>query len=764
MDSTGSKTDAKYLGILLLLVGLVLWDLVILRSAFLSGDHLVQHYPFAHFLQNEIRSFRFPWWTSLIHSGFPLLAEGQIGAFYLPNLAFLYFLPLRWAYNYEVLFHYAIATLFFYSYLRSLGLSSFSTFFSTLIFLFGSTNAGFFYNITSQRVTVWFPLALILTDRIIVHRCWRSALGLGVVFALQIVAGYQQVAVYCIGFTVLYYFLRARRTARWRSSLPLILLTLILGAAMSAVQWVPMLRLSLYSARASAVEALAYEGSASPLVGMTLLYPDWTGFLRGGFYVGMPGLFFAFVSLYRKKASVERTWWILFAVSILLALGRFSPLYLLIVRAFKIYFFRVPAKFLFFSAFALSVVSAYGIEHAWVCRGDRMSAQKAAISISLLFFAVTAGIVVGHWVLLHYRAPLSAQVETYVHEKIYGKPFHPLSMEIYRQKIDAYFRFFLRLSSVQRREVWMPVLLFGLQTGIWVLLFRWKRGTKASFALVAVLVFDLCYYTTRHIRTDLYPYSLVETKSRLVQRLREDKSLFRTHVLNFEPWKSGNFPYLANQNMLWGIAETGIYSPLAMREYKEYLGDWGGVDDSLFARPARRETLEKNKSILDQLNVKYLFTHEELNASGWKLVDQEGDVRLYQNESVLPRFFHVARIDAPFSASDIHPIEVLKMTEGEYVFNMHSLDGGYAVVSEQNYSGWKVHVSSQTLEPIPLGPCLKAFPVPAGSKQMLVGYTEKNKSLLYLISGGSFLVTLVLLILLQLCGGRRRSAFAGVKG
>jgi len=763
MGFIGSKTDAKYLGVLLLLTGLVLWDLVILRSAFLSGDHLVQHYPFAQFLQNEIRSFRFPWWTSLIHSGFPVLAEGQIGAFYPPNLLFLFFLPLRWAYNYEVLFHYTVATLFFYAYLRSLRLSSFSAFLSTLTFLFGSANAGFFYNITSQRVMVWFPLALILTDRIITQRCWRSALGLGTTFALQVVAGYQQLAIYSIGFAILYYLLQARLD-QWRSSFPLILLALILGAAMSAVQWVPMLRLSLYSARASAVEALAYEGSASPLVGMTLLYPAWTGFLRGGFYVGMLGLFFAFVSLWRKKEPVERTWWILFAVSILLALGRFSPFYLLIVRAFKIYFFRVPAKFLFFSAFALSVVSAFGIEHAWVRRGEQTPAQRAAISMGLLFLAVTAGIGVGHWVLLHYRDPLSAQIETYVHEKIYGKPFHPLSMEIYRQKIDAYFRFFLRLSSTRRREVWMPVLLFGLQSGIWTLLFRGKRGTKASFALAAVLVFDLCYYTTRDIRTDLYPYSLVEIKSRLVQRLREDKSVFRTHVLNFEPWKSGNFPYLANQNMLWGIAETGIYSPLAMRKYKDYLEDWGGVDDSLFARPARKETLEKNKSILDQLNVKYLFTREELNASGWKPVDQEGDVRLYQNESVLPRFFHVARIDTLFSASDIHPIEVLKMSEGEYVFNTRSLNGDYVVVSEQNYPGWKAHVSGQTLEPIPLGPCLKAFPIPGGSDQMIVGYTEKNKGLLYLVSGGSFLVTLVLLILFQLCGGQCRGAFADVKG
>ncbi len=760
MGFTGSKTDAKYLGFLFLLIGIILWDLVILRSAFLSGDHLIQHYPFAQFLQNEIRSFRFPWWTSLIHSGFPILAEGQIGAFYPPNLAFLFLLPLKWAYNYEVLFHYGIATVFFYSYIRSLKLSSFAAFISTLIFLFGSTNAGFFYNITSQRVMVWFPLALLLADRIVTGHSWKSALGLGLVFAVQIAAGYQQVAVYGISFTVLYFILRAGSQRRW-SSLPFIGTALVLGAVLSAVQWVPMLRLSFYSSRALGIEALAYEGSASPWVGMTLLYPDWTGILRGGFYVGMLGLFFAWISLYRKKESIEKTWWILFAVSLLLALGRFSPLYLLIVQAFKIYFFRVPAKFLFFSAFSLAAVSAYGVEHAWVRRDDRPAAQKAALSMSFLFLIVTAGILAGHWMVIHFQEPLMKQLEIYVREKIYGQPFHPLSMELYREKLQAYSNFFLMISSVHSREFWMPVFLFALQSGIIILLLKGKKGALASWAFAAVLIFDLCYYTTRDIRTDLYPYSRIETNSSLIARLKEDREIFRVHVFNSEPWRAGAFPYMPNQNMLYGLAETGVNSPLAMKEYKEYLGDWGGVDDSLFALPAKQAALEERKLVLDQLNVKYLLANEALTDERLELVSEEKDVHLYRNKSFLPRYFHVARIDLPLPFADTQSIKVSEVKEGELVLDTRGFKGGYVVISEQNYPGWKAQIENQILEPIRLGPSLKAFPLPsAAHPRIRIFYEEKYKKPLYLLSGGSLLFTLLALVFLQL---RQTSGLAGVR-
>src|SRR3989338_8359357 len=98
--------------------------------------HREQQYPWAQFLQSEIHQFRLPWWTTRIHCGFPLLAEGQIGAFYPLNLLFLFFLPLKWAYNYEILFQYVLGALFFFFFMCPPQILRKGTIFSKFIFLF----------------------------------------------------------------------------------------------------------------------------------------------------------------------------------------------------------------------------------------------------------------------------------------------------------------------------------------------------------------------------------------------------------------------------------------------------------------------------------------------------------------------------------------------------------------------------------------------------------------------------------------------------
>ena len=736
------RKDVLYFSLLFLSVALVFWDLIFLQRAFLSGDHLIQHYPWASFLQNQIRQFRLPWWTSQIQSGFPLLAEGQIGAFYLPNLVFLFLLPLKWAYNYEILFHYALAALFFYGYIRALKLSPEAALFSSLIFLFGSTNGGYFYNLTSQRVTVWFPLALLLVEKLFEKKLFRAAAGLGIVFALQVFAGYLQIAIYTVGFTTIYFLLRLFQQHEKGDSFRLPLLAYALaavwGIAISAVQWVPTFQLAFYSSRAAAVKELAYEGSASPLSLMTLLFPDWTGFWRGGFYVGVLGFFFALVSLLRKKTFIEKAWWILFVISLLLAWGKYSPLYLALVNLVKIYYFRVPAKFLFFSAFALTVLAAYGFDEA-LKGGKERAPVKRAWGICVAFFLIVfLGLMVGHAVAKNFQKPISASLETYVREHIYGKPFHPHSIDVYREKIKNYVHIFLSFSSLKAQEMWVPILLFAFQMGVAARFLLKSEPKRWALLWAALLALDLFYYTTQDIRTDLYPYRLVDSSSKLIETIRNDRSLFRVHVFNTDLLTSGILPYVPNQNMIWGFSDTGIYSPLAFREYKAFLGNLGGVDDSLYALPPHVDFLKKNKEILDHLNVKYILANRALEIKGLDPVGEEGPVRLYRNDSFLPRFFFVKSIEAPLTFKESKEVEVLDFGEGFYRLKPKSKEAGYLVVSEQNYPGWSARLLGKKVAPIALAPCLKAFPLPANTDTLLVSYEEKDKGRLYAVSGASF--------------------------
>jgi len=164
------------------------------QGAWLINDHAEQHFPWAYYLAQSLKAGHLPFWTNQVHSGFPIAAEGQIGSFYLPNIVFYTFLPIKAGYAWNILFHLLLSGVFMFRYLRSLEIREAGALFGTLAYLFGSTLGGAYYNITSLKVLTWFPLSLILIDQMIRSEKirWGKAVLLGVVFSLQILVGYLQ--------------------------------------------------------------------------------------------------------------------------------------------------------------------------------------------------------------------------------------------------------------------------------------------------------------------------------------------------------------------------------------------------------------------------------------------------------------------------------------------------------------------------------------------------------------------------------------------
>lgn len=146
-------------------ISLFLWKFFILKESFLLGDYSVQHLPWSRFLADSLTNLSLPLWTPYMHSGFPILAEGQIGALYPPNLIMYFFLPYKIAYTYNILLHFVLAGIFMYVYVREIGMSKTAATITVIAFLFGSAYGGCFYSIMSLKVLVWFPLVLFLTEK-----------------------------------------------------------------------------------------------------------------------------------------------------------------------------------------------------------------------------------------------------------------------------------------------------------------------------------------------------------------------------------------------------------------------------------------------------------------------------------------------------------------------------------------------------------------------------------------------------------------------
>ena len=59
---------------------------IFMQEAMLRGDFRMQFYPWMKVYAESIKDFGFPFWCRYFHSGFPLMAEGQIGGFYPLNI------------------------------------------------------------------------------------------------------------------------------------------------------------------------------------------------------------------------------------------------------------------------------------------------------------------------------------------------------------------------------------------------------------------------------------------------------------------------------------------------------------------------------------------------------------------------------------------------------------------------------------------------------------------------------------------------------
>ena len=86
-------------------------ELFWVKAAPLVNDHWEQHYPWAWLLHKTLEQGKLPFWTPLIHCGFPIAAESQIGIFYLPNLLLSLLLPFPASYAYTMLIHFMISGL-----------------------------------------------------------------------------------------------------------------------------------------------------------------------------------------------------------------------------------------------------------------------------------------------------------------------------------------------------------------------------------------------------------------------------------------------------------------------------------------------------------------------------------------------------------------------------------------------------------------------------------------------------------------------------
>ncbi len=255
---------------LLLLVAVPLGiALVVLIAGYLPlpGDDLVQNLPLRELAGRMIRAGRLPAWNPLIWSGTPLLAGWNAGALF-PGTFLFAVLPLAVAWFANYLIAPLLAATGMHLLLRRHRVGPLAALLGALIFTYTGFMSGQIVHIGLEQGTALLPWVLLSVNGLGAATGPRSRVAnvalLGVALAGTVLAGDPRAVTSTAIIAGLYSLALLIRAGAGRLRL---LGTLgagaLLGAALSAIQWLPGLAFLSYSQRSSAAYTFFGAGSLS---------------------------------------------------------------------------------------------------------------------------------------------------------------------------------------------------------------------------------------------------------------------------------------------------------------------------------------------------------------------------------------------------------------------------------------------------------------------------------------------------------------------
>ncbi|GMA49589.1 hypothetical protein GCM10025857_09460 [Alicyclobacillus contaminans] len=332
-----------------------------------------------------------PLWNPFNFGGQPFLAAGQSGPLYLPNAVFLW-LPAETALKVSYLGHLWLAASGMYAAVYQLFRSRLAglvagTSFITCGFVLG-------HQIHTQMfdAVCWLPVVFWLALCVLRRATPVRVCAMGAAYAMQIYAGHPQITFYTGLILILYTGVHAALGNHAKESLRprLVRSAWVLGGMgiallLAAAQWLPTMQLVTYSSRQHESPAFLLFLSMLPQALAQFLSPFGSGGGPGSpnwsqdtfaatfgspllweftCYAGIVVLTLAAAAclcLYRRAAIAALG--LIAVVGIGLALGGYGPLSLVLAYVPGFDMFRVPARYVLLTDFAVALLAAAGIAY-----------------------------------------------------------------------------------------------------------------------------------------------------------------------------------------------------------------------------------------------------------------------------------------------------------------------------------------------------------------------------------------------------------------
>ena len=375
------------------------WGPMTSPAASIQWDAADMHYPLQKYFSDRVRSGSLPFWTPYLFSGYPFLANPEVGAWYVPHWPFFLAGITPRAIQLELVVNAFLACLGTFLWLSRLVRHRSAAMLGALAYGLSGFFAGNSSHVGLFSAAAGFPWLLLAYRRAADSDALRyTALG-GLAGGLIILAGYVQTAMY--GFIGLGLYALAdlvRQPQRWlRRSVRTAgiaggMLAGALGAA--AIQILPGLELTRNSIRAAADYSNSVDGvlHVAPLA--TLLAPDWLGAITGPytgpfdvtqyyFYAGLLVVPLALIGAAKTKLWLPAL--LLTAPSAWYMLGPAAGLYRLGAIVPGLHKVRAPVQGWFVIALGLAMLAAAGFE--WLQARWRIPYLQAIV-LAILFVDV----------------------------------------------------------------------------------------------------------------------------------------------------------------------------------------------------------------------------------------------------------------------------------------------------------------------------------------------------------------------------------------
>ena len=573
-----------------------------------GGDLVSFLWPQYSFAAQSLRAGTIPLWNPYLYSGMPFLADNQTGVLYPINLLAFALFP---DFNYGVMeglvvFHIWLAGAAMYVALRlwptDRPVDRLPAVLGAVAYMFSDVFVTHIGNLNLIAVAAWLPLIFGLFARGLHDRRLSFSVGASLAFATAILAGHAQMTAITsigLGAIALWQFISA---ATWRSCsqvIGLAALMLLVVFGLTAMQLLPSLEMTHYSLRAdlSYEEATAYSlpptalaSIFSPLLfgrGAIDFWGPWQRVETG--YLGCVPLLLLGLAFTRKRSNSA---WFLAALGLLgllIALGKYMPIYSLVHALPVLGGLRVPARFILLTDFAVAALAAMGMQRLLT---ERISLRR----------------ILG-WAVIILAVGAISLVAAYQAVAIGGHAGNLFSALI------GFVLFAVVAVLIMWRQTRSKTLAPHASAGV--------QNPKSKILLVALAAIELIALGST-IEVDTNNPTLGYDHPAIVNYLRSDPNAFRI--------ENTSGAWQPDAALMRGLNDTGgIFNPLGLAAYETYRGGMGNRGSPLY----------------NFLGVKYVLAPKDQPAGDASFVpvfNADPSIDVYLNTKALPRAQLIDRV------------------------------------------------------------------------------------------------------------------------